>query len=80
MALFICLIGQTQKKLTYAIIEKQKFYGEFGVTVADVFGNAIEKLKGWKLLEEDSERLWLTEYGLDVSNVAFQEFLLEDVE
>lgn len=61
-------------------IEKQKFYEEFGVTVADVFGNAIEKLKGWKLLEENSERLWLTEYGLDVSNVAFQEFLLEDVE
>lgn len=59
-------------------IEKNGFEKEFGKSIAEVYGAVIDKLKRERLVEEDKERIWLTEYGVDVSNAVLAEFLLDN--
>lgn len=59
-------------------IKKFKFEKEFGRSIAEVYGAVIDRLKGERLIEEDEESIWLTEYGVDVSNVVLSEFLLDN--
>lgn len=56
-------------------ISKEKFAAEFRVDIEEVYGTQIEKLKSLELLEENGDRIYLTEKGIDVSNAVFVEFM-----
>ncbi|MBQ8039109.1 MAG: oxygen-independent coproporphyrinogen III oxidase [Lachnospiraceae bacterium] len=57
-------------------VSKTKFFEEFGKSMDDVYGSPLVKLKEQGLIQEDGEFVSLTEYGLDVSNRVWVEFLL----
>lgn len=63
-------------------ISLQAFYETFGKTVEEVYPGLIGKLTAQGLLltaggkEKEAERIFLSEYGLDVSNRVMAEFLL----
>lgn len=57
-------------------ITKNKFKKEFGVSVEEQFAETINKYKELGLLCTDAERIWLTDQGIDVSNIIFTDFLL----
>lgn len=57
-------------------ISKTKFEQTFGVPIEDVYGKVLLKLKEQKLIYEVGDSIFLTEYGLDVSNHVWVEFLL----
>lgn len=56
-------------------ISKEKFAAEFCADIEKVYGKQIEKLKSLELLEENGDRIYLTEKGIDVSNAVFVEFM-----
>lgn len=56
-------------------ISQEKFSVEFGVNIEEVYGEQIEKLKKLELLEENGDRIYLTEKGIDISNSVFVEFM-----
>lgn len=58
-------------------ISKKQFARAFGVMIEYVYGKVIEKLKEEGLLREENDRIYLTERGIDLSNLVFVEFLLE---
>lgn len=57
-------------------VSKTKFADTFGVTMNEVYERALSKLKEQKLIAEEGDFVFLTEYGLDVSNRVWVEFLL----
>ncbi len=57
-------------------ISKAEFESCFGQTIEKVYGTVLNKLKENKLIEESGDTIALTDYGLDVSNSVFCEFLL----
>jgi oxygen-independent coproporphyrinogen-3 oxidase len=57
-------------------ISKNEFKNRFGVTVESVYGGVIEKYKQRQLLIEEEDRLYLSDTGIDVSNVVMAEFML----
>lgn len=57
-------------------VSKTKFADTFGVTMDKVYGPVLSKLKEQKLIAEEGDLVCLTEYGLDVSNRVWVEFLL----
>ena len=57
-------------------VSKTKFADTFGVTMNEVYERALSKLKEQKLIAEEDDFVFLTEYGLDVSNRVWVEFLL----
>lgn len=56
-------------------IVKKTFQKEFGVAVEECFGQIINKYEKLNLMKINAERVWLTDKGIDVSNVIFSEFL-----
>ncbi len=54
------------------------FEARFGVSVGEVFGSTVEKLKALGLLEQDGQRLKLTPAARLVGNQVFAEFLPDD--
>ena len=57
-------------------VSKAEFRAEFGRDIYDVYGNKILKLKEEGLLCE-TDRLFLSERGLDLANVCMAEFMLD---
>ncbi len=57
-------------------ISKREFFQRFLVDIKDVYGKIIKEYTGMGLLCEDSDRLYLSDAGIDVSNVVMAEFLL----
>lgn len=57
-------------------ISIDEFYGNFGRSIYDVYGDVTEKMIKQELLAVRDGRLFLTDRGLDVSNVIMAEFLL----
>lgn len=55
----------------------EAFFNYFGKALTEVYGKPVEKLEQQGLLKADGDRLYLTERGIDVSNVVLAEFLLE---
>lgn len=49
----------------------------FGKGLFDVYGEVIEKLKkeGLLVVKEEEDRIYLTDFGMDVSNYVFERFL-----
>jgi oxygen-independent coproporphyrinogen-3 oxidase len=56
-------------------IEKKEFKNRFGLEIDDVYKNELCSLKEEKLVNESNGRLFLTEYGMDVSNYVFEKFI-----
>jgi oxygen-independent coproporphyrinogen-3 oxidase len=46
-------------------VSKEKFRKEFGVEIKDVYGEIIQKLKKWNLIEEDADMILLTDKGIE---------------
>ncbi len=61
-------------RMTEGILKKD-FFDYFGVSLDEIFGKQIKNAVGQKLLDDDGERISLTERGIDLSNVVFREFL-----
>ncbi len=57
-------------------VSKAKFLENFGTGMESVYGSVLLKLKEQGLIQEDGDSVFLTEYGLDVSNRVWVEFLL----
>lgn len=57
-------------------VSKLEFHQRFRKDIEEVYGEVIHQLKSQALIEEKKERICLTEYGIDVSNIVFAEFLL----
>lgn len=47
----------------------------YGVSAFDIYGRQIRKLVEYGLLKQQGHQLYLTDYGLDVSNLVFCEFV-----
>ena len=58
-------------------IERSRFYQLFGFTVDNIYSRVISQLEADELLLQNPERVWLTEKGLDLSNYALAQFLLD---
>ena len=57
-------------------IERERFQKEFGISVEEVYGDALRRLEGLGLLQADRGRIYLTRKGISLSNQVFVEFLL----
>lgn len=57
-------------------ISKEEFKERFGVTIESIYGKVINKYKEKKLLIEREGRIFLSDKGIDVSNVIMTEFML----
>ena len=57
-------------------VSKERFKETFGSSMEEIYGSVVIKLKEQGLLEEEGDFIRLTEYGLDVSNRVWVEFLL----
>lgn len=59
-------------------ISKAEFEGKFGVRYETILGPQTARLLKQGLIRTEGDRICLTDFGLDVSNRVFAEFLLED--
>lgn len=57
-------------------ISKAEFQKRFGTAIEGVYGKVITKYKEKELLLEENGRLYLSDAGIDVSNVIMAEFML----
>ncbi len=57
-------------------VSKKEFADAFHVSIGEIYGGVLETLKSQKLIREKDGRIFLTERGIDVSNVVLAEFLL----
>ena len=56
-------------------VSKEGFFETFGVPMEEVYGEQLKKLSGQGLLV-NSERVFLTDRGMDVANTCMSEFML----
>lgn len=57
-------------------ILKSEFKERFGTALEDIYGKVIKKYIGMGMLAEQEDRIYLSEAGIDVSNVIMAEFML----
>lgn len=58
-------------------VNRRSFREKFGISMEQVYGSVLKKMKEQDLMEETEERVWLTERGLDLGNYVFSHFLLD---
>lgn len=58
-------------------VRKSDFVRRFQISIDQVYGDILLTLQQQKLIEITDERIMLTEYGIDVSNMVLAEFLLD---
>lgn len=58
-------------------IKKNQFKEKFGLNIEDIYGNVIEQSIKEGVIGENGDKIFLTEYGLDVSNYVLARFLLD---
>lgn len=56
-------------------VSKQAFEQKFGVTLEQIYGSVLDKLEREKLIGID-DFIYLTSYGMDISNYVMSQFLL----
>lgn len=57
-------------------VSKEEFKQRFGVGIESVYGKIIQKYVNQELLVEKEENIFLSDAGIDVSNVIMAEFML----
>lgn len=58
-------------------IDRREFVGMFGRRIEEIYGETIERLYRQGLLLQENDRIRLTDRGIDVSNFAMAQFLLD---
>lgn len=58
-------------------VERRKFASIFGRRIEEIYGETIERLCRQGLLLKENDRIRLTDRGIDVSNFAMAQFLLD---
>lgn len=58
-------------------VSKDEFFKRFDISIEDIYGNTLIELKNNCLLDIDNDKVWLTDYGIDISNRVLAEFLLD---
>jgi oxygen-independent coproporphyrinogen-3 oxidase len=56
-------------------INRQEFYRQFGKNIEELFGTALEKHIKLGTIACQSEHYFLTDYGIDVSNIVLSDFI-----
>lgn len=56
-------------------VKKADFARNFSKSMEEVYGDVIAKWEAQQLLYQDESHVWLSEQGIDVSNVIFSDFL-----
>ena len=57
-------------------VSKTEFETKFCKNIKEIYGKQLEKLVELGLVEENEDRIYLTERGIDISNAVFVEFML----
>ena len=57
-------------------LSEKRFFNLFGKQMEEVYGKVIQKWKKEGFLQKEEGRVYLTDKGIDVSNVILAEFLL----
>lgn len=57
-------------------VSEKEFLRRFGVSMADVYGDVLNRLEKNRLIERDRTCIKLSEFGIDISNYVLSEFLL----
>ncbi len=57
-------------------VSKQEFQTCFCKNIKEIYGKQLKKLVELGLVEENEDKIYLTERGIDVSNAVFVEFML----
>lgn len=58
-------------------VSRKNFFERFQVELEEVYKSVLDKLMKQKLLAEREDRIYLTDYGIDISNAVLAEFLLD---
>ena len=56
-------------------ISKTEFIDKFGTSIDEIFLKEITKLKHLELIEENKTHIKLTNKGIDLANIVWQEFI-----
>ena len=60
-------------------VTEQDFRSSFGMNMRDIYGDTLDRLASEGVMATDGHGRWyLTERGIDVSNMVLAEFLLDD--
>lgn len=59
-------------------VSGESFMEKFGYDIYEIYGSVISKYKGIGMIDVNGDRIFLTEKGIDVSNVIFADFLSDD--
>lgn len=58
-------------------ISKAEFKLKFNKDIEQIYKNQLDECKNYGLLEEDDNNIYLTNKGIDVSNIVFEKFLIK---
>lgn len=58
-------------------VSRQKFYKKFGIAINEIYHDVLKTLESQKLIEINGDRIRLTDYGINVSNMVLAEFLFD---
>ncbi|WP_061994986.1 radical SAM family heme chaperone HemW [Clostridium sp. ATCC 25772] len=58
-------------------VNKKQFQLKFSKDIYEIYGEIINRFKGLKMINDDGEKIYLTEKGIEVSNSIMCEFILE---
>lgn len=56
-------------------MDSREFYNKFNVNISEKFKEEIEKLERNNLIEVNSPTVKLTNKGLDLANIVWEEFI-----
>ena len=56
-------------------IEFKEFKNKFGIDLRDVYKNEIAKLKKYELIETNESSIFLSDKGIDLANIVWEEFV-----
>ncbi len=58
-------------------VSRKEFRLRFGKDMYEIYGTVLNKYINDGYMETDSDRVWLTDKGIDVSNIILSEFILD---
>lgn len=56
-------------------IEKKRFFNRFKKNIDDIYGKEINRLLKENLIKQNEKKIWLTQRGIDISNIVFERFI-----
>ncbi|MDE6233813.1 MAG: coproporphyrinogen III oxidase, partial [Lachnospiraceae bacterium] len=59
-------------------VSRSTFMQKFGNDMDEIYGNVISKYSKIGMTDINGDRVFLTKKGIDVSNMVFSDFLLDD--